>query len=357
MSVEARERHARLRLLEEGPKPGLALALRGFGAPPVADVAHQRQELVSPGRDEMDRDLDLDEAPALGDDRGRVSRRRLATRKPSLERLRKVLAVGGRRQLDQRRERGELLARVAGEVHVGVVAGDEAAVLGDDQSLAEVAQRREQRALALDLHAEVALHGPGGEQREHTKADEHERPDHDRADREHQLRHGIDPQDSDADDRDREDVAETTRTEARLEMEEDGGEAHRGKRREVVAQPAAGDAEHEVGEDGRAHHDRELDRQAGGEPREPHPKRDRAEDSPDREEDGLLAEDVCREVGLPETVGEAADDGGHRDAVDEGRRPGPGRPRKPDRGPRRPEQRIGRRRRGGGEVLSQFEVG
>ena len=69
VAIEAREGHARLRLLEEGAEASLAFPLGGFRAQPLGDVADQGQELIAPAGDAMDRDLHLDPAPGLADQR------------------------------------------------------------------------------------------------------------------------------------------------------------------------------------------------------------------------------------------------------------------------------------------------
>ena len=139
MAVEAREGHACLRLLEEDPEAGLGVALARFGAPSLTDVADEGQQLVALGCHAMDGDLDLDPSPRFGDDARGVSRRCIAAGQPFREVGGKPFTILRGRQVDHRRHRTQLLARVTGEVHVGVVAGDEPAVLRDHQAFAQVA--------------------------------------------------------------------------------------------------------------------------------------------------------------------------------------------------------------------------
>ena len=82
MRVESRKRHACLRLLEQRAKASLALAFARLGAEPLGDVADERQQLVAPRRDAVDRNLDLDAPPRLGDDRRCVARRHIAAGQP-----------------------------------------------------------------------------------------------------------------------------------------------------------------------------------------------------------------------------------------------------------------------------------
>ena len=82
VAVEARERHAGLCLLEQSAEARLGLAFAGLGAAPLRDIADERQELIAPRRDAVDRNLDLDSPPRLGDERGGIARRHLSARQP-----------------------------------------------------------------------------------------------------------------------------------------------------------------------------------------------------------------------------------------------------------------------------------
>ncbi len=68
--VEVGERHARLRLLEQGSEPGFAFALCLLRPVPVGDVAHHREQAARAlGRERPDRGLDLDAPAVLGHQR------------------------------------------------------------------------------------------------------------------------------------------------------------------------------------------------------------------------------------------------------------------------------------------------
>src|SRR5205807_7156443 len=92
--------------------------------------------------------------------------------------------------------------------------------LRDQQALTEIAQRRLQRALALDLQSEVALHRTARQEAEDAKAGQHEAPDDEGARLHHELGDRIDPQDAQAQHRHAEDVGKVPGTQADVEMEE-----------------------------------------------------------------------------------------------------------------------------------------
>ncbi len=112
----------------------------------------------------MDGHLDLEPAPILGDQARLVTNRRRSPGKPLLQVGRKLLAFFGRRQVDQRGNRQQLFPRVPGQLHVGVVARDIASALGDDETFAEIADGEKKRRLTIELHAEVAVDSPPGEE-------------------------------------------------------------------------------------------------------------------------------------------------------------------------------------------------
>ena len=195
----------------------------------LADVVHQGQQPVLTFFAEWaHRGFDLDAPAVLGDERRLVAHRRLTACEPRRQLLDQHLALIGRRQLDQGLEGGELGWVIPGELLVGCVAGDEAAVLGDDHSLADVADGVEQRRLALRLHHKVAVHDAMGDIREQSQPKEDEGPRDHLAEGDVQHDRGVDPQRSEARHRNREQVREMTGQEAQVEIEKRGGE-HRGR--------------------------------------------------------------------------------------------------------------------------------
>ena len=256
VTVKGGECHAGLRLVEQGAESRLHLAFRFFGAQPFADVADQGQQLVAPGRHAVDRHVDLDAATRLGDHGRRVSSRGLPARQPAREVRRQLLSLVLRGERDEARHRLELGARVARQLDVSVVARHEATVLGDQQALAQIAEGRKERALACHLSSQVALNRAACEQREEPDPDQQQRPDHHRADGDHQLCHRVGPQQAEGGDRDPEHIAEMTRMQACVELQQHDREADGSQRRKVVAKPLAGHAEDQDGERRRRSHDR-----------------------------------------------------------------------------------------------------
>src|SRR6266567_1389002 len=143
LSVQAGERHARLGLLEQGAKANLALSLGLLGSVPFGDVAYQRQQALRAFRiDVMDCDLHLQPPAILGDQAGLVSDWRRAAGDAFREGLPKLLPFFEWRNVDEGRQRAQLLLRVAGELHVSIVARDAPGVGSETQ----VARARPGRA-------------------------------------------------------------------------------------------------------------------------------------------------------------------------------------------------------------------
>ena len=352
LTVERHKGHARLRLLEQDSESRLHLALRLLRAHPLADVAHERQQLVAPRRQAMDRDLDLDAPSRLRDDRRPVAGGRISSAQPRREVGRQLLSFTGGREVDQRRERGQLGARVAGQVDVGVVARQKTAALGDDQTLTEVAERREQGALALELRPEVELHGPAGEDRQQRDSRQQQRPDDERADRDHELRDRERPQQPEGDDRNRKHVAEVPRVVAGVELQENDRKDDRRQGRQVVTEPLASDAEDQHAQDGRGDGDPELGSDLAGVPRGPDPDADSREHGAKPDQDRFLLQHGGRQVGLPQANPDPGDQGDRRGGVDQGHVPGPR--LLPDRRrPGRSEEGIGSRDAGAGQLVGQ----
>ena len=83
--------------------------------------------------------------------------------------------------------------------------------------------------------------------------------------------------------------------------------------------------------------------------------REGAEYDAERDQDLLLAQHVWREVRLVDPKGDAGDDRGHGQAVDQGQIPPPGRPRHARRSPGRPEQGVRSGAGGNAHLSSQSE--
>ena len=124
------------------------------------------------------RGLDLDAASVFPDERRFVAKRHVAAAHPGGELFRQPLAILRWGQLDQRFQCRELGRVVAGEGLVGDVGGDIAAVLGDDEAFANVADRLEQRCLALGLECEVAIEEVLAEVSQDREDEEGEAPGH-----------------------------------------------------------------------------------------------------------------------------------------------------------------------------------
>ena len=108
-------------------------------------VDHGKQPVVAFGAETSHSRFDLDAAPILPDQRGLVTEGPLAARQPLCQLVRQLLSLIRRRELDQRPEGGKLHRGIARQVPIGCVARDEPAALGDDQTLADVADRVKER--------------------------------------------------------------------------------------------------------------------------------------------------------------------------------------------------------------------
>ncbi len=268
LAIEARKRHAGLGLLEERPEARLTLPLCLLRAVPLGDVADQgEQAMPSLRHDAVNGNLHLQPATVLGHEAGLVADRRRIGVKPDRE-------VGGQRlplvlrgELDQRRERAQLVLGVAGELQVRIIAADVPAVLGDHKAFTEVADRKEKRGLPTDLHAQVAVDSAPGEKGEEAKPEKHQRPEGDRTERHHERGHRVDPERAHAGEGDRKQVSEMPRVQAELEVQKDGGEDGGRQRRQVVAEPRPSHSQDQHREDCAHNHHQQLDAEAGGQSR------------------------------------------------------------------------------------------
>ena len=112
----------------------------------LGDVVNKGEQPVVTFRLEApDSRLDLDAAPVLSNEGRLVPERRLAAGQSRCQLVPELLALIGGGELDQGWERRELGGGVASQLLVGRVASDELSVLGDHQSLADVAYRMEER--------------------------------------------------------------------------------------------------------------------------------------------------------------------------------------------------------------------
>ncbi len=144
VALQRGEGHSGLGLLEKSAEPRLAFALGLLHAMPLADVVDQREQTVLSFRGQAtDGRLDLDSPAVFPDQRRLVAIRRLASPEPHRELLGQVLLLFRRSKLDQRRQGRELMCVIAGQRQVGVIAGDEAAVLRDQKTFADVADSPE----------------------------------------------------------------------------------------------------------------------------------------------------------------------------------------------------------------------
>ena len=336
VTVERREGHARLRLLEEDSESRFHLALRLFRAHPLADVAHEGQQLIAPGRQAMDRNLDLDAPSRLRHDRRHVAGRRVGPAQPRREVGRQLPSIARWREVDQRRERRQLGPRVAGQGDIRIVARQKPAVLSDDKPLAEVAERGEQGALPLELGGEVELHGPAREDRQQSDSEQQQRPDDEPADRDHELRDRERPEQPEGDDGDRKHVAEVPRVVTGVELQKHDREDDGRQRRQVVAKPLACDAQDQRAQDGRGDRDPELRSDLAGMSRGPDPDADSRKHCAKPDQDRFLLEHGGWQVGLPQSKPHPGDQGDRRGAVHQGHVPGP-RPPPHRRRPGRPE--------------------
>ena len=208
------------------------------------------------GRDLVDGHFHPKPASVFRDHAGLVADRGAAALHPLGQICGEGLTLFRRRKIDQRWQSTQLFGRVAGQLHVGFVARDIPAVFGDEQAFAQIADRPEQRSLAVDLHAEVLIDGAAGEICKEAGAEQDQGPDRYGPKRNHERRDGVDPQGGETRDSDDKEVGEPSRVEAELEMKKDGRESGGCQRGQVIAQPRPRDPQNKDRENGGDQHQR-----------------------------------------------------------------------------------------------------